>query len=159
VSGQKPFAGSVANYTLDGDSINIFDIGLGYKFDKNVSLTGVYAWATGVGGNSTLGAGVNGDQSKFKNTYAFQLNYKGADKSKPNSWGAFLAWRKLGDWSTIHPTCRENGPMNGGEKGWEIGFNYTFAKNILGKAQYFNGREIGSDHKVNAVWTELGFYF
>ena len=49
--------------------------------------------------------------------------------------------------------------MNGGEKGFEIGVNYTFAKNILGKVQYFNGKEISSENKVNAVWTELGFYF
>jgi hypothetical protein len=140
-----------------GDNINIFDIGLGYKFTKDVELTGVYATATG------LKDGPDGsrdfDESKFKYSYAFQLNYKGAKKDKPNSWGAFLAYRHLGDVSTIHPTCRENGPMNGGEKGFEIGVNYTFAKNILGKVQYAQGSEIASENSFNAVWTELGFYF
>ncbi len=141
-----------------GDNINIFNVGLGYKFDKNVNLTGVYAFATGLkdapaGGKSDL------DESKFKNTYAFQLNYKGANKAKKGSWGAFVAWRHLGDVATIHPTARENGAMNGGEKGWEVGVNYTFAKNILGKVQYYSGKELYSDNKVNAVWTELGFYF
>ena len=139
-----------------GDNINIFNLGLGYKFTKDVELTGVYATATGL--KDAQGSRLF-DESKFKYTYAFQLNYKGAKKDKPNSWGAFVAYRHLGDVSVIHPTARENGPMNGGEKGFEIGVNYTFAKNILGKVQYFNGKEIWSEHKVNAVWTELGFYF
>ena len=139
-----------------GDNINIFNLGLGYKFTKDVELTGVYATATGL---KDLAGFRLFDESKFKYTYAFQLNYKGAKKDKPNSWGAFIAYRHLGDVSVIHPTCRENGAMNGGEKGFEIGVNYTFAKNILGKVQYFNGKEISSENKVNAVWTELGFYF
>ena len=140
-----------------GDNINVFNLGLGYKFDKNVNLTGVYAFATGLK-DAPDGQRLF-DESKFKYTYAFQLNYKGADKAKKGSWGAFVAYRHLGDVSTIHPTARENGAMNGGEKGVELGVNYTFAKNILGKVQYFTGSEIYSENNVNAVWTELGFYF
>ena len=139
-----------------GDNVNIFDVGLGYKFTKDVSLTGMYAFATGLKDENEGGLY---DEGKYKNTYAFQLNYKGADKAKKGSWGAFLAWRHLGDVATIHPTCRENGPMNGGEQGWELGVHYTFAKNILGKVQYAQGHEIASDNSFNAVWTELGFYF
>jgi len=160
-SGKDNLAGG--GYATGADALNVWNLGLGYKFTKDLKLTGVYAFATGLGDEADgLTRDANGDlmdANKFKQTYAFQLNYKGADKSKPKSWGAFLAWRHLGDWSTIHPTCRENGPMNGGEQGWEIGFNYTFAKNIMGKAQYYQGKELASDHKVNAVWTELGFYF
>ena len=148
----------------DANNLNIWNLGLGYKFDKNVRLTGVYAWATGVGDNAGIqtagmGEACNGDADKFKSTYAFQVNYKGADKTKKGSWGAFLAWRHLGDWATIHPTARENGPMNGGEQGWEVGVHYTFLQNILGKVQYYSGREIASGNNVSAVWTELGFYF
>ncbi|MBE6094066.1 MAG: S-layer homology domain-containing protein [Schwartzia succinivorans] len=149
---------------MDGSNINIWNLGLGYKFDKNVSLTGVYAWATGIGSNSAIQStgmdvAVPGDEGKFKNTYAFQLNYKGANKAKKGSWGAFVAYRHLGDWATIHPTARENGPMCGGEQGWEVGVHYTFLQNILGKVQYYSGRELASGNNVSAVWTELGFYF
>ena len=149
---------------MNGSNINIWDLGLGYKFDKNVNLTGVYAWATGIGSQSGIQTegmlnAVNGDQNKFKSTWAVQLNYKGAKKEKRGSWGAFVAYRHLGDWATIHPTAKENGAMTGGEQGFEIGVHYTFDKNILGKVQYFNGKELASDNKVNAVWTELGFYF
>ena len=157
VRGECDYEADQGNLLGIGDNINIFNVGLGYKFDKNVSLTGVYAFATGLknpdGGETPL------DQNKYKNTYAFQLNYKGAKQDKPRSWGAFVAWRHLGDVATIHPTAKENGPMYGGEEGWEIGVNYTFAKNILGKAQFYSGKELYRDNKVNAVWTELGFYF
>ena len=144
------------NFSGIGDNINVFDLGLGYKFDKNVSLTGVYATASGL---KDMDGDRYSDEAKFKYSYAFQLNYKGAKPADKGSWGAFVAYRHLGDVSVIHPTCRENGAMNGGEKGFEIGVNYTFMKNIMGKVQYYNGKEILSEHKVNAVWTELGFYF
>ncbi|MBE6094069.1 MAG: S-layer homology domain-containing protein [Schwartzia succinivorans] len=146
-----------SNLIAIGDNVNIFNLGLGYKFDKNVSLTGAYAFTTGL--KDAPDGSRAFDESKFKYSYAFQLNYKGAKQDKPRSWGAFLAYRHLGDVSVIHPDARENGPQNGGEKGMEIGVNYAFAKNIVGKAQYFSGSEIYSGNNVNAVWTELGFYF
>ena len=156
VRGEFDIEANTGNLKGIGSNVNIFNVGLGYKFDKNVNLTGVYAFATGIENEDNGGAY---DENKYKNTYAFQLNYKGADKAKKGSWGAFVAWRHLGDVATIHPTAKENGPMNGGEEGWEIGVHYTFAKNILGKAQFYSGKELASDMKVNAVWTELGFYF
>ena len=88
-----------------------------------------------------------------------ELLYKGSKADKPNSWGMNLAWRYLGDVATIYPYAKEFGPQNGGEQGWEIGFNYTFAKNIQGVAKYFAGREIKSGHDTNTVWTELNFLF
>ncbi len=146
-------ANGYGNLNGIGENVNIFNLGLGYKFDKNVNLTGMWAFATGIDDKGAF------DESKYKNTYAFQLNYKGAKQDKPRSWGAFVAWRHLGDVATIHPTAKENGPMYGGEKGWEIGVSYAFAKNIVGLAQYYQGKELMSEKKVNAVWTQLGFYF
>ncbi len=154
--------GGDKNNTLRGsgkDNIDIFNVGLGWKFDKNVNLTAAYAFTSGLERQTVNGVNYNFDHRGYKNSAMIQLNYKGADKSKPGSWGAFVGYRHLGDFSTIHSTYRENGPMNGGEKGFEIGVNYTFLKNILGKVQYYNGKELWSGHKVNAVWTELGFYF
>ncbi len=145
-------------YNTGKDNLDIFDIGLGWKFDKNVNITGSYAF-TNLADDTNGPSGSNFNHRGYKNAASLQLNYKGADKAKPGSWGAFVAYRHLGDFATIHPTCRENGAMNGGEKGFEIGVHYTFLKNILGKVQYYNGKEINSGHKVNAVWTELGFYF
>ena len=134
--------------------VNIWNVGLGYKFNKDVNLTGAYARATGV--DAVAGQSVD---SKYKYSYAVQLNYKGAKASEMGSWGAFVGYRHLGVLSTIHSTYREFGPMNGGEKGWEVGLNWAPMKNVVGKVQYYWGKELISENKVNALWTELSFIF
>ena len=140
---------------FDGTEVNIWNVGLGYKFSQDVSLTGAYAQATGINDGGALGK----IDSKHKHSYAVQLNYKGAKASQMGSWGAFVGYRHLGELSTIHSTYREFGPMNGGEKGWEVGLSWAPLKNVVGKVQYYWGKELISDHKVNALWTELSFIF
>ena len=140
---------------FDGTEVNIWNVGLGYKFSQDVSLTGAYAQATGINDGGALGK----IDSKHKHSYAVQLNYKGAKASQMGSWGAFVGYRHLGELSTIHSTYREFGPMNGGEKGWEVGLSWAPLKNVVGKVQYYWGKELVSDHKTNALWTELSFIF
>ena len=140
---------------FDGTEVNIWNVGLGYKFSQDVSLTGAYAQATGINDGGTHGK----IDSKHKHSYAVQLNYKGAKASQMGSWGAFVGYRHLGELSTIHSTYREFGPMNGGEKGWEVGLSWAPMKNVVGKVQYYWGKELISEHKTNALWTELSFIF
>ena len=140
---------------FDGTEVNIWNVGLGYKFSQDVSLTGAYAQATGINDGGILGK----IDSKHKHSYAVQLNYKGAKASQMGSWGAFVGYRHLGELSTIHSTYREFGPMNGGEKGWEVGLSWAPMKNVVGKVQYYWGKELISENKVNALWTELSFIF
>ena len=146
-----------------GSNINIFNLGLGYKFDKNVELRGAYAFSTGIDGkyaeNLTGSSQYNFDKSKFKKAAMVELLYKGAKPDKQGSWGFNVAYRYLGDVATIYPYAKEFGPQNGGEQGWEVGLSYTFLKNIVGNAKYFNGREIWSGNDTNTVWTELNFLF
>ena len=49
--------------------------------------------------------------------------------------------------------------MNGGEKGWEVGLSWAPMKNVVGKVQYYWGKELTSNNKTNALWTELSFIF
>ena len=135
---------------IDNSSVNIWNVGLGYKFTNDLNLTGAYAHASGA--DSAIA-------SKHKRSYAIQLNYKGAKASQMGSWGAFVGYRHLGELSTIHSTYREFGPMNGGEKGWEVGLSWAPMKNVVGKVQYYWGKELTSNNKTNALWTELSFIF
>ncbi len=141
-----------------GENLNIFNVGLGYKFDKNFNATAAYAAATGLHGRNDNPAGIY-DSKGYKQSAAIQLNYKGANKAKAGSWGAYVAYRHLGDAATLYSTYTLNGPQWGGEKGFEVGASYAFAKNIVGVVQYFNGKELASGNKVNNTWLELGFYF
>lgn len=135
-------------------SYHIVDLGVGYAFDKNVKLTGDYAW------------GVSQDKYKdaANNAYSIELDYKGADAADPGSWGAYVAYRQLAPFATISYTY-DFGAGDAGVaslKGWEIGTNYTFAKNIIATAKYFNGKDTaveGKDDKATGVFTRVDFLF
>ena len=139
----------------DNSSFRIADLGVGYAFDKNVKLTGDYA----------KGSSQNKVKNAANNAYSIQLNYKGADAADAGSWGAYVAYRQLAPFATLVPTYDF---INGADgfatlKGWEIGADYTFAKNIVATAKYFNGKDTGAtrgtDDKATGVFTRVDFLF
>ena len=139
----------------DKSSYGIVDFGVGYAFDKNVKLTGDYAW----------GPSVDNTICTAKNAYSIELDYKGADASDPGSWGAYVAYRQLAPFATIAYTYDFGNGLGGYAtlKGWEIGADYTFAKNIVATAKYFNGKDqavaAGADDKATGVFTRVDFMF
>ena len=145
------------------DNYGIFNIGLGYKFTKDLELTG--AWARSTSLNAADGKEFD---SAAKNSYAFQLNYKGATASKPNSWGAYVAWRSIGQTSSTGWTQYSlNGPQYTGSRGFEIGASWAPMKNLVGKLSWFTGKDIklmtdtnlDGQEKVNTIFTEWSFIF
>ena len=140
--------------TSENSSYSIVDFGVGYAFDKNVKLTGDYAW----------GPSVDNAICTTKNAYSIELDYKGADASDPGSWGAYVAYRQLAPFATIAYTYDFGNGLGGYAtlKGWEIGADYTFAKNIVATAKYFNGKDqgvVGADDKATGVFTRVDFLF
>ena len=137
----------------DNGSFHIIDLGVGYAFDKNVKLTGDYAW----------GPSQNQYANAANSAYSIQLNYKGADAADAGSWGAYVAYRQLAPFATLVPTY----DFKAGDaelytlKGWEIGADYTFAKNIIATAKYFNGKDtaLTTKDKVTGMWTRVDFLF
>ena len=136
-------------------SFHIIDLGVGYAFDKNVKLTGDYAW-----GPSQNNAEV---KNAANNAYSIQLNYKGADAADAGSWGAYVAYRQLAPFACVAATYDF---VNGADgfatlKGWEIGADYAFEKNIVASAKYFNGKDTAAtnDDKATGVWTRVDFLF
>lgn len=138
-------------------SFHIIDLGVGYAFDKNVKLTGDYAWGPSVD--------IKDAPDVKNNAYSIELDYKGADAADPGSWGAYVAYRQLAPFATISYTYDfGNGDCGVASlKGWEIGTSYTFAKNIVATAKYFNGKdtaaEAGKDDKATGVFTRVDFMF
>ena len=157
---------------LDSDNISILNLGLGYKFTKDLELTG--AWSHAFGADLTGDAkaqiarekgwgDINGSQ---KNSYAVQLNYAGAKGSKPGSWGMYVAWRQIGQISsTGWNTYALNGPQYAGSRGFEVGASWAPMKNVVGKLSWFTGKNLefldgdGQDKKVNTIFTEWNFMF
>ena len=146
-------------------AINIWDIGLGYKFDKNFSVNGAYAWTTSPVGDPNLPAGpLESATPQSKRAWSIEFDYKGADPADKGSWGAFIAYRELGHYAVIAPTYDA---MGAGNKGVELGVDYVFDKNVMGTLKYFFGKEFqdeydNNDPPLSPVYTlfgELNFFF
>ena len=88
------------------------------------------------------------------------LAYKGADASDAGSWGLFANYYDLGGQTYIAHTTDANTFGGDGFKGYGVGANYTFAKNIVGTVAYYD-TESKFDSKVDdqRVWADLTFTF
>ena len=144
-----------AQYTLvsDDDNYQVVDAGVSYAFDKNVKAVADYArgneWA----------------KDRFsKDAYSFEVDYKGAKADQKGSWGAYVAYRSL---SPIAAYAATYDHVNGAWdvpslKGWELGVDYAWAKNIVSTFKYFNGKDTDNtvtQDKVTGVWSRVDFLF
>ncbi|MBQ2048019.1 MAG: porin, partial [Schwartzia sp.] len=81
------------NVTLDGKDYNakkasIWEVGLGYRFDKNFALNGAYAQNT------------SGDiDTKHRRAWSAELDYKGAKLNEVGSFGLYAAYRHIGNYA------------------------------------------------------------
>ena len=132
--------------TYGSNDLGIWGVGATYKFDKNVKLSGYY-------GENTKG---NLDK-KYNRNYNAELRYKGASKADHGSFGLYAAYRHLGNMSVVAPTFTGAEPS---WKGWEVGGEYTFAKNIVGYVLYFDGENI-ADHETNVkkIFSRIRYFF
>ena len=142
--------------TSDDGSFRVVDLGVGYAFDKNVKLTADYAFGPSVDQTGNL-------KEAAKNAYSIQLNYKGANAADKGSWGAYVAYRSLAPFAAFEATYdhkKGNAGFNS-LKGWEIGADYAWAKNIVSTLKYFNGKDTlrTTDDKVTGVWSRVDFLF
>ena len=150
---------------IDRSDYDILALGLGYRFTRNLQLTGAYAHAFGVDAGPRLKAMNAAWESGQKNSYAIQLDYKGAHPGKKGSWGAFAAWRQLGGFSsTGWNTYKINYVQDSGTRGLELGVSWTPMLGFMTKLHWFHGQNMNvysgeASTKVNSVFTELCFYF
>ena len=136
--------GAIAKEYND-DALNIWEIGMGYRFDKNTKLSG--AFARNSSGDS---------ETKYRQAWSVQFDYKGADRKKPGSWGAFAAYRHLGNYASVFPTYNS---MWVGQKGWNIGVKYAVLENILAIVEYYNGKNIMNDNHQDTFFIRSEIYF
>ena len=88
------------------------------------------------------------------------LAYKGADASDAGSWGLFANYYDLGGQTYIAHTTDANTFDNNGFKGYGVGANYTFAKNIVGTVAYYDTEnKLNSNVDDQRVWADVTFTF
>ena len=158
---------AVATPISEDDNYGIFNLGLGYKFTPDLKLTG--AWSRALSLDAVDGVDFT---SSAKNSYAVQLEYKGAVPTKVNSWGAYIAWRQIGQAASTGWTQYSlTGPQYTGSRGFEIGASWTPMKNVVGCVKWFTGKDLkafegngigdylADREKVNTIFTEWSFIF
>ena len=148
-------------FKLDNASYDneIVGVKLGYPVAKGFKFT-----AEGFFGKDDIKA-TEGD--KFG--YELRLNYKGASAAKPGSWGAWVGYSDrpystyicpdmLNVWANIDDKTNDYG--TDGYKGFDVGANYAFAKNIVGTVRYgsFEAREKSIGHN-ETLWADVTFTF
>ena len=132
-------------YKNDGkttEQMNIIIEDDSYQFDKNIGVKGFYAY--------------NNNADIEKKAGRAELDYKGAQKENMGTWGAWVAYSHLGKnamianpWDAVKP----------GEKGWELGANYTPFKNIVTTVRYGKDKKITGGQKVDRFFGRVEFFF
>jgi len=88
------------------------------------------------------------------------LTYKGAEASEAGSWGLFANYYDLGMGTYIAHTTDAETFDGQGFKGYGVGANYTFAKNIVGTVAFYETEnKLDSSEKGRILWTDLTFTF
>ncbi len=121
----------------------IFSANLGYNFSDKATLWGTYAH--------------NSKADRQKNSWQAQFTYGDYhDAAKKGSWNAYLAYRKLGVNTSMHPT--EDGVLHG-TKGIEVGAAYAPFKNVGLLVKYFKGEYIDTGIDAQKFFGRVEFFF
>ena len=129
----------------DEDNADIWSIGGGYRFDNNWKLGGAYA--------------KNTKADAFAKSGNVELDYKGASDENAGSWGAYAAYRHIGENVSFAPTYDTFTNITN-KKGWEIGAEYVPLKNIHTYAYYFDGKDLANtDRKTKTIFGRVSFFF
>ena len=137
------------NYAVDKgakanteDNANIWLAKAAYRFDKTNALNGFYA-------NNT-------SADDFDKAWSAQYSYKGAEAENKGTWGAWAAYRYLGQNTDLFSTFDV---ILAGQKGWEVGANYAPFKNIVATLRYGNGKDLLTDNDIENLFGRVEVFF
>lgn len=140
-----------------GESVNIYEFALGYRFNKDWKVWGEY-----LRGSEDINNG-------GKSGWAAGLNWGSVNRNKPGTIAARFTYYDVPAAAFIDSTPEMDfgfrGAVNDGYKGYQIGATWMMAKNIDFNVDYFdfesqtknNGR--GGKYKNDLLWTYVRFYF
>ena len=137
-----------ANY-FDADDLKkeIYNVNLGLDVAKNVRLGYEYMWG----------------EHKYNDTvskdgFVARLDYKGAGE-EPGSFGIHAQWFDQPVNAVLTPTT-DASTFSDGYEGWNLGVDYTLAKNIQLCVNYYDTQSIkAAGEKDEVLYSELYFFF
>ena len=158
------------NFSLNGGYVNFKDMGqVTGETETNVDNAIWYVGADANFGDFTLsGMYLKGDKSENDQDvkgvdddgYTVGLSYKGAEASEAGSYGIWANYYDQGGQTYVAHTTDANTFDNTGFKGYGVGANYTFAKNIVGTVAYYDTEsKLDSDVDDQIIWADMTFTF
>ncbi len=140
--------------TAEGGNNSVWNVSAKYNFG-DVQLAATYL-------NSDNDKAVGVAPGADDDGYVIGLNYKGADKNKPGSYGLFANYYNQGVGTTVaHTMFTGDWDLfaKEGFKGYMVGGGITVAKNMVYQLHYYDleGKESGLDDRV--IWSRLQFMF
>ena len=136
----KPF------YTENMDDNKIWNVGVAFDLAKDLNLSANYM-------KSSEEYATNDDDA-----IVVGLSYAGAKAAKAGSFGIYANYYDQARSTVVAHT------MNGeygthGFKGYMVGANYTFAKNIVGAVEYYDLEDKLDNSDMKTLWSQLVFTF
>ena len=145
------------NYPDDNMNNKVWYVGAKYAIG-HVGLSAMYLKG------DVDDAGSKYDEYWQKDGYVIGLDYKGAKADEVGSWGLWAKYYDQGTNTYLAHTTDANTFEGYGFKGYGVGANYTFAKNIVGNVAYYETKDIydykgGYNEKDRRLWTDVTFTF
>ena len=135
----------------------IWNVGVAFDVVKELILTADYLKS------NTEMADPYEDKFDGDDGYIIGLNYKGAKANEPGTYGVYANFYDQARGTVIAHTM--NGFYgNNGFKGYMIGANYTFAKNIVGAIEWYDLESKGlfdyvPKQDMETLWAQVVFTF
>ena len=149
------FKANKAAYEWRGDDASkwgkkeIYNIGLGLEVAKDLAFSYDYMW-----GDKKLVEGVS------KDGWVARLDYKGAEAEEAGSYGLHAQWFDQPANAFLAPTTDANTFVeDGGYEGWNVGIDYTLAKNIQLCVNYYDTEAKTGSADDQIIFSELYFFF
>ena len=135
---------NLGSYSLDDNKI--WNVGVAFDVAKDLRLTADYMKSS------------EEYVTKDDDAIVVGLSYAGAKAAKEGSFGVYANYYDQARSTVVAHT------MNGeygthGFKGYMVGANYTFAKNIVGAVEYYDLEDKLDDSDMKTLWSQVVFTF
>ena len=135
------------NWLPDEDSMNIWNIGAGYKFNQDWQINAAYARANGA---------VKTDDDET--SYRFQLQYGAMDPAVAGTFDVILSYQKMNNGDGMNRFASGD-VKDGAFKGWGIQVDYAPIENIALELAYGDGEDYNANTDKNIFYGKVEFLF
>ena len=136
-------------FNADDVEKEVYNVNLGMDVAKDLHLSYEYMW-----GDKKYNPNVS------KDGFVARLDYKGADAAVAGTYGVHAQWFDQPENAYLSPTTDATQFTDkGGYEGWNLGVDYTLAKNVQLCVNYYDTEAKDKSADDEVIYSELYFFF